>query len=234
MRHALALLLVIVGGCGSCSCGGDGGPDAPLACGAPPEEHTGEATYYAADGSGNCSFEASPDDLMVAAMNEADYDGSAVCGQCVAVDGPAGSVTVRITDRCPGCAAGDLDLSREAFARVAALSAGRVPITWRAVPCDVSGPLRYRWKDGSNPFWVAVQIRNHRHGIARVEARAGDGSWKAIDRAAYNYFVEPAGLGAGPIALRVTDVHGFTVEDLALPLGDATEVAGAAQLPACQ
>ena len=33
-------------------------------------EHTGEGTYYAADGSGNCSFPAGPADFpMVAAMN---------------------------------------------------------------------------------------------------------------------------------------------------------------------
>ena len=34
------------------------------------QRYAGEATYYDADGSGNCSFPASPEDLMVAAMNE--------------------------------------------------------------------------------------------------------------------------------------------------------------------
>ena len=237
MRHALALLIVLVGGCGSCSCGGGSGggdDDAPIPCGAPPEEHTGEGTYYAADGSGNCSFDPSPNDLMVAAMNTTDYDGAGACGACAAVDGPQGSVTVRIVDRCPGCAAGDIDLSEEAFARIAPLSAGRVPITWRYVACDVSGPLRYRFKEGSNAFWVAIQVRNHRHGVARLEAKQADGSWAELPRENYNYFVDDSGLGDGPLALRVTDVHGFTVEDTGVPLGDATEAAGAAQLPACQ
>ncbi|HUQ05051.1 MAG TPA: expansin EXLX1 family cellulose-binding protein [Kofleriaceae bacterium] len=234
MRNAYVLALGMMAGCGSCSCSGGGsGTDAPLPCGEI-EVHAGEATYYDADGSGNCSFEASPGDLMVAAMNAADYDGSAVCGQCVAVDGPNGSVTVRITDQCPGCEAGDIDLSREAFQRIAALSAGRVAITWRPVACDVSGPIRYRFKDGSNAFWVAIQIRNHRHAVKTVEARLEDGTWRSINRASYNYFVDPKGLGEGPYTLRVTDVHGLTVEDANIPLGDATEVAGAAQLPVCQ
>ncbi len=239
MRHALLATLAVVAGCGSCSCGGGGGgggdgPDAaPIPCGAAPVERTGEGTYYDADGSGNCSFDPSPGDLMVAAMNEADYAGSAVCGQCITVDGPDGSVTVRLVDRCPGCAPGDVDLSREAFARIAPLSAGRVPITWRAVPCDVSGPLRYRFKEGSNAWWVAIQIRNHRHAVASLEARV-DGAWQPIGRASYNYFVHAAGLGPGPFALRVTDIHGQTVEDEGVPLGDATEVAGAGQLPACR
>src|SRR5687768_12061183 len=59
------------------------------------ERHAGDATYYDADGSGNCGFEASPGDLLVAAINTADYAGAVACGACIAVDGPAGSVTVR-------------------------------------------------------------------------------------------------------------------------------------------
>jgi hypothetical protein len=33
--------------------------------------HSGEGTYYGADGSGNCSFDAAPGDPLVAAMNDA-------------------------------------------------------------------------------------------------------------------------------------------------------------------
>lgn len=236
MRHVLALLTVIVAGCGSCSCGGSSGgdDDAPIPCGDTPEEHTGEGTYYAADGSGNCGFEATPGDLMVAAMNNTDYDGAAACGACISVDGPDGSVTVRIVDRCPGCPDGDVDLSEQAFAAIAPLKRGRIPITWRYVPCAVDGPIRYRFKDGSNAFWVAIQIRNHRHGIAKLEARRADGTYAALSRASYNYFLETSGLGEGPYALRVTDVHGLVVEDGAVPLGDNTEAAGAQQLPVCQ
>jgi expansin (peptidoglycan-binding protein) len=236
MRHLLALLTVVVGGCGSCSCGGSSGADddAPLPCGAAPEEHSGEATYYAADGSGNCSFPASPGDLMVAALNTADYEGSEACGACAEVDGPDGSVVVRIVDRCPGCETGDIDLSEQAFAAIAPIKTGRIPVSWRFVPCDVTGPLRYHFKEGSNAFWVGIQVRNHRHGIARLEGRQADGTWAALGRENYNYFVDASGMGAGPLALRVTDVHGFIVEDSAIPLGDDTEAASASQLPACQ
>jgi expansin (peptidoglycan-binding protein) len=44
-------------------------------------------------------------------------------------------VVVRIVDLCPGCGLGDLDLSMTAFAKIAPLSRGRVPITWHFVPC---------------------------------------------------------------------------------------------------
>src|SRR4051812_23385927 len=64
--------------------------------------HTGQATYYnGADGSGNCSFDATPSDLMIAAMNHVDYAASAICGAYVEISGPKGLVTVRIVDQCP-------------------------------------------------------------------------------------------------------------------------------------
>ena len=45
--------------------------------------HQGIATYYDATGEGACSFDPSPDDLMVAAMNAEEYDNAAVCGAYV-------------------------------------------------------------------------------------------------------------------------------------------------------
>lgn len=235
MRRRTAVLYLVLSACGGGSAGDDDGrPDASLApCGTEEPVHTGEGTYYAADGSGNCSFDPSPGDLMVAAMNQTDYAGSAVCGACIAAEGPKGSVTVRIVDRCPECAPGDVDFSEQAFARIADLAAGRVAISWRFVPCDVDGPVRYRFKDGSSPFWVAIQVRSHRHAIASLEAQVG-GAWRSLPRETYNYFIAEGGLGAGPLALRVTDVHGQVIADDAVPLGDDVEAAGDAQFPVCR
>lgn len=226
MRAGVALVWTLA------ACGSSPARDDAATCLAAPAEADGEATYYAADGSGNCSFDPGGD-LLVAAMNAADYDAAAWCGGCVEVDGPAGSVVVRIVDQCPGCARGDLDLSREAFAQIADVSAGRVPITWREVACDVSGPIRYRWKEGANAFWTAVQIRNHRYPIAGVAVKAADATWRPIARVDYNYFVAADGLGAGPYTLRVTDDRGHVLEDAGVALAEATEVPGAAQLPLC-
>lgn len=146
-----------------------------------------------------------------------------------------GEVTVRIVDLCPECASGDLDLSPEAFQRIAPLADGRVPITWTEVPCAVDGPLVYHFKDGSNPWWTAIQIRNHRHRIASVEARGDDGAFHAIERLDYNYFVASAGLGDGPYALRVTDVQGHVVLDEGVPGGlDDADAPSSGQLAACE
>jgi len=220
------------GGSGGQGGGGGQGGSTPRSCSGEPK-HSGQATYYDfADGSGNCGFDATPNDLMVAAMNQTDYAGSAACGACAHVVGPSGEVTVRIVDRCPECPQGNLDLSPEAFAKIAELGLGRVSIEWQYVPCNVSGPIRYRFKEGSNPYWTAIQLRNHRHAIAKLEFEKS-GTFVAVKREDYNYFVEASGMGAGPYRLRVTDVYGQSLVDEGIPLGDAKEAAGAAQFPAC-
>ena len=79
-------------------------------------EHSGEATYYDANGTGACGLPASTD-FMVAAINDEQYS-KENCGKCVSVTGPRGAVVVRIVDKCPGCDAGDLDLSQTAFGKI--------------------------------------------------------------------------------------------------------------------
>lgn len=205
---------------------------APIECGEAPEQE-GEGTYYDADGSGNCTFPPSPGDLMVAAMNDGQYEGSAVCGICAHVTGPLGEVTVRIVDRCPECAPGDLDLSPQAFDRIAEHAHGRVPIRWREVPCEVASPIVYHFKDGSNPWWAAIQIRNHRNRVVRLEVLDDDGRATELPRVDYNYFLAESGLGEGPYRLRVTDVYGSTIEDEGVPLLDDGDHPSSQQFPAC-
>jgi len=220
-------------GSGAGSSGAGAGPGG--GCALDDTAHTGEGTYYnEADGSGNCSFDPTPQDLMVGAMNDADYAGSAVCGACVALDGPDGSITIRIVDRCPGCAQGDIDLSPSAFELISPLSAGRVPITWHYVACGLTGNVVYHFKDGSNPFWTAVQVRNHRYPIAKFEWLTPGGDFREVPRESYNYFVEAGGMGDGPYTFRVTDVVGNVLEDSNIPLGDNVDAPGASQFPACE
>ena len=238
-----AWTLVVAAALAACDDSGGSGtdPDAPLdpevdapvgpMCSAPRAPLSGEATYYDADGSGNCSFPASSDH-MVAAMNATDYMMASWCGACISVDGPMGSVVVRVVDKCPGCGHGDVDLSREAFAAISPLSAGRIAITWREVACDVTGPVRYEFKVGSSAFYAAIQLRNHRYPIAKLEAQVS-GTYQTIPRVEYNYFVKSGGLGAGPFTLRVTDTRGHVLEDTGVMLGDGVVRTGAAQFPVC-
>ncbi len=194
--------------------------------------HTGIATYYDATGAGACSFDPSPDDLMVAAMNNDEYNHAAYCGAYVQVNGPRGSVMVRIVDLCPECHTGHLDLSREAFAVIADLPLGVVSITWRVVSPDIAGPIAYHFKEGSNAYWTAVQIRNHRNPIAKFEYWNGS-QWVTVPRVDYNFFVQTnPGMGVGPYTFRVTDMYSNTLTDSGIPFIESGTVNGAGQFPA--
>jgi expansin (peptidoglycan-binding protein) len=194
--------------------------------------HQGIATYYNATGDGACMFGPSPNDLMVAAMNAEEYDNAAVCGSYVFVSGPKGTITVRIVDLCPECKAGHLDLSREAFAAIADLPLGVVPITWQVVSPELDEPIAYHFKDGSNPWWTAVQIRNHRNPIAKLEYLDGTSQWVSVPRTSYNYFVQTnPGMGAGPYTFRVTDSYGNLLIDSGIPHVENGTISGSAQFP---
>ena len=193
--------------------------------------HSGNATYYNATGDGNCSFGPSPNDLMVGAMNEVEYDNSAICGAYVSITGPKDTIIIRIVDRCPECPVGHIDLSQEAFAQIAELSQGIVPITWQLVSPVLDEPIVYHFKDGSNPWWTAVQIRNHRNPIAKVEYLTG-GVFVEVPRLQYNYFVEASGMGQIPYTLRVTDLFGNQIVDSDIPAWlDNADFASQSQFP---
>ncbi|MEM7031804.1 MAG: expansin EXLX1 family cellulose-binding protein [Chloroflexota bacterium] len=194
--------------------------------------HEGIATYYDATGAGACLFDASPDDLMVAAMNAEEYDNAAVCGAYVDVNGPEGAVMVRIVDLCPECKAGHLDLSREAFGEIAELVQGRVDITWQVVSPTLTDPVAYHFKDGSNQWWTAVQVRNHRNPISKLEYLTNDDQWVNVERTAYNYFVQTnPGMGVGPYTFRITDWYGNVLTDTGIIHIENGRVNGAGQFP---
>ena len=193
--------------------------------------HNGVATYYDATGDGSCMFGVSPSDLMVAAMDRPDYGNADYCGGYVHVVGPKGEVTLRIVDLCPGCAAGHLDLSQEAFAKIADLPQGRVSIQWQVVSPAISGPIAYQFKSGSSKYWTAVQVRNHRNPVAKFEYRMGGSAWTEVARTSYNYFVQASGMGPGPYDFRVTDIYGNVLTDSGISLTVGGTVNGIGQFP---
>jgi expansin len=189
--------------------------------------HAGQATYYNATGDGSCMFGPSPDALMVCAMNSAEYDTAAVCGASIHVTGPSGEVTVRIVDVCPECPKGNVDLSKQAFAKIADTVLGRIPVTWRYVETNVSGPIAYRIKTGSSQWWIGVQALYYRNPVVKLEADSA-GTWVAVPRTSYNYFVRASGLGPGPFRFRVTDLYGQQLIDANIPLAPDVVTPGVA------
>jgi expansin (peptidoglycan-binding protein) len=175
----------------------------------------GKATYYDYLGADAvaCSFDITSD-TDVTALPDDDFAGSAACGACVTVSGPKGKVTVRVVDRCADCEPGHIDLSAQAFAKIADPTLGHVPVTYQVVECAAAGPMSYRVKEGSSEYWTAIQIRNHRLPVAKVEVMK-DGAFTDMPRETYNYFVLSSGVGKQPagIQLRLTAFDGQVVTD---------------------
>lgn len=193
--------------------------------------YNGEGTYYYGDGSGACLFPPTPGNPMYAAMNYPQFGNADFCGAYITISGPQGSVIVRIVDMCPECQYGDIDMSPEAFAQIADIIQGRVPISWQLVSYPVDGPIVYHFKDGSNQWWTAVQVRNHRNPITKLEYMDSGGSWVNVPRTTYNYFVESSGMGTGPYTFRVTDIFGNTLTDSGIPHIENGDVSGNGQFP---
>jgi len=184
----------------------------------PGVRYRGVATAYeAADGNGACLF-GPADDLMIAAMNHTDYESAKACGAHVLVRAANGaSITVLITNECPlPCAPGQIDLSRQAFAKLANLSVGRLPITWTLQSPASAGTISIRYKVGSSQWWCGIQAIGHRNPLATLEVRTANG-WRRLQRTDYNYFLSPDGSGCGK-AIRITDIYGqrLTIDGLAV------------------
>ncbi|WP_435586778.1 expansin EXLX1 family cellulose-binding protein [Micromonospora aurantiaca (nom. illeg.)] len=179
---------------------------APLVGGA---TRSGKATFYDSEGAGgNCSRPAAPADRMYVALGPSEYASGASCGGFLDVTGPRGTVRALVMDQCPECAPGHLDLSAEAFARIADPAQGVVKVSYRAVVNPrLPGPLTFRMKEGSSQWWFAVLVGDHGNPLRSVEVRQ-NGSWRAAQRQDYNYWLIASGAGPGPYEIRVTDVYG--------------------------
>ncbi|KAI0090521.1 RlpA-like double-psi beta-barrel-protein domain-containing protein-containing protein [Irpex rosettiformis] len=97
--------------------------------------HSGDMTFYDV-GLGACGWTDS-DSELVAAVSHIMFDQfpgykggnpnkNPVCGKHAKITYKGKSVTVKIVDRCPGCATGDLDLSPSAFSKLANKDVGRL------------------------------------------------------------------------------------------------------------
>lgn len=155
---------------------------------------------------------------MIAAMNVADYETAKACGAYILIHASNGkSITVHIVNECPApCAPGQIDLSQGAFAKLADLKVGRLAITWTLVSPGTADPISIRYKTGSSQWWCGIQVIGHRNPVGSLEVRVG-GTWRALDRTGYNYFLSPNGSGCGG-QIRVTDIYGQQLVIDALPV----------------
>lgn len=224
-----SLLVVLTAGVlGVTACSEPPPPEKPLPITPISDMKDGQAVRFETDGTGNCSFAPSPQDLKVAAVNPTEFAESGMCGACAELESSKGTVLVRVTDRCQDCSQNQIALSKESFEAMGGGDYFQMQVRWRYVTCPLEGPVRYFIKEDSSAYWTAIQIRNHLVPIQKLEWQK-DGTWVEAKRAEYNYFVEPSGMGTGPVRVRVTASNGQVLEDTLPQISPGLLVEGGAQ-----
>jgi expansin len=180
------------------------------------DNHSGYATYTGSGYSGGAVLlDPIPSTMEITALNSNDlnYNGikAALAGAYLEVQGPKGKTTVYVTDLYPEGANGALDLCPTSFAKIGNMSAGKININWHVVKAPITGMFSYRIKEGSSQYWAAIQVRNHKYPVVKMEFLKGS-TWVNMEKMPYNHFVGN-NMGTGPIKIRITDIRGKSVID---------------------
>ncbi|KAF8340644.1 RlpA-like double-psi beta-barrel-protein domain-containing protein-containing protein [Cantharellus anzutake] len=92
------------------------------------QTYSGQATYYAA-GLGACGIRNTGNDFIVA-LNTGQWDGRSHCFKMITISHGGRTHQAQITDECPTCGYGALDLSESLFSSFEDTSAGVFQMTW--------------------------------------------------------------------------------------------------------
>jgi len=196
------------------------------------QPQTGDGTYYGGNiAGGACSLYPLPsfanpggslstNQVNLIALNEGQFAGSLSCGMCLQMSGtgtgsganPIGqNIYAVVTDICPGCPSGLIDLGYTGD--------GKWGITWKAVDCPTIGGLQYMFQ-GSNPYYIKLQVRNHKIPVQSVEFKTPTGTYVAGQRSSDNFFIMSSGYPfpltisvTNPLELRITSINGEVITD---------------------
>ncbi|KAI1392433.1 RlpA-like double-psi beta-barrel-protein domain-containing protein-containing protein [Hypoxylon trugodes] len=96
--------------------------------------YAGDMTYYT-PGLGACGkWNSESDHIVALAPAQYGYDANPnkakVCGRKINIHYGDKTATATVTDKCPECASGSIDVSPAVFKELASLDAGRVQVTW--------------------------------------------------------------------------------------------------------
>jgi expansin (peptidoglycan-binding protein) len=183
--------------------------------------HSGYATYTGSGYSGGCALlDPIPSDMEITALNPEDYNSygvkAALAGAYLQVEGPTGSTIVYVTDLYPEGGEGALDLCPTSFAKIGDMLAGKIDIKWKLVKAPITGNVSYRIKEGSSPYWAAIQVRNHKYPVLKMEYYS-NGQWINMEKMQWNHFVA-TNMGTGTIQIRMTDICNHVITDTISPL----------------
>ncbi|KAF0699673.1 Aste57867_9773 [Aphanomyces stellatus] len=177
--------------------------------------------------SGNCGLMASLPSATKyhVALNDPQYNTGLHCGQCVQVrctDRRCQStkpVVAQVTDRCPECSHGDLDMTWPLFQDVTGFTTDKYAIAWAFVDCPVvPGGIQVCAKSGSSPFWLYVQPANT---VAGVKTMAINGGRADPFPSNYYFMATRLGVALSQTKVEMTSWAGETIQATVALTADA-------------
>jgi len=188
------------------------------------KERSSYATFTGSGYSGGaCLLDPIDSDMEITALNPEDYNcygiNAALAGAYLEVTGEKGSTVVYVTDLYPEGAAGALDLCPTSFGKIDEMEKGKIDIKWHIVAAPVTGDVSYRIKEGSTTAWLAIQVRNHRYPVLKMQCYTNN-EWVDMKKMPWNHFLIENIDSTSP-KIRITDIRGYvltdTIESVPLP-----------------
>lgn len=208
------------------------------------QQRTGDITAYG-DGwqGGACLYQDLPEPAKKSfvAINQVLWDSMGmqqVCGRCVKISYGGKTVMGMVTNRCPECKEGDLDLSDSLFKEATGSHPSRLTASWELVDCEdsmgVTGDVGFYVKDGVNANWLALQPVNFRSPITKLSLEYPAGKTVELPFAggALNYYLA-SGLNInGQFTVRAEDAEGKSYEVSADSIRSSSFLTGASPFQA--
>ncbi len=184
------------------------------------QHYEGEVTAYGSAWEGGaCLYQSLPEEgkRQFVAINRVlwmELGMQNVCGRCVKMEYNGNAAIGMISNLCPECKRGDLDLSDALYYNLTGSTPSRLPFKWSLEDCDermgVSGNIHFFIKDGSNPWWLAVQPVNFKVPMIQmsIEYPMGKVSDMPFGVGGLNYYIAQGLAINGPFTLRGVDKEG--------------------------
>lgn len=122
----------------------------------------GNATSYGSSQiGGSCGFKNYIYPYNVA-INAYQYNNSLSCGTCINIKYKNNNLDVIVTNICPECIFGDLDLNQESYEKLISTTQGRESIQWEFINCPetiINENIQLSILE-INYYWVSVQPLN--------------------------------------------------------------------------
>lgn len=179
----------------------------------------GYATYTGTGYEGGIALlDPIPDDMEIVAVNKPELNSygvqSALSGAYIEITGPKGTTVAYVTDCYTEAFEGALDLCRISCDKIGDTNVpgGRIPLSWRVIEAPIVGNFTYRILPASSKWWLALQVRNHKYPVMKLEY-FNDSEWIDVTKDRCNYFAI-RNINSNTLKVRITDIRGKVVTDV--------------------